>query len=122
MKKYIFIILIVLIISLFIKIPEYKELNNLKIIEGIGLECINNNKILYLKEIIPEKDDNGIEYNYKYHKVNFNNLNNKYYLKNTKYIITNCSNTIDLINNYKLKPIYIYHTNNDIKKELSKNT
>lgn len=122
MKKYLFIILIVLIISLFIKIPEYKELNNLKIIEGIGLECINNNKILYLKEIIPEKDDNGIEYNYKYHKVNFNNLNNKYYLKNTKYIITNCSNTIDLIYNYKLMPIYIYHTNNDIKKELSKNT
>ena len=122
MKKYLFIILIVLIISLFIKIPEYKELNNLKIIEGIGLECINNNKILYLKEIIPEKDDNGIEYDYKYYKVNFNNLNNKYYLKNTKYIITNCSNTIDLIYNYKLMPIYIYHTNNDIKKELSKNT
>lgn len=122
MKKYLFIILIVLIISLFIKIPEYKELNNLKIIEGIGLECINNNKILYLKEIIPEKDDNGIEYNYKYHKVNSNNLNNIYYLKNTKYIITNCSNTIDLINNYKLRPIYIYHTNNDIEKELSKNT
>ena len=51
MKKYLFIILIVLIISLFIKIPEYKELNNLKIIEGIGLVCINNNKILYLKEL-----------------------------------------------------------------------
>lgn len=120
MKRNIIIISLVIILSLFFKIPQYLELNNLKIIEGIGLDCYNKNN-LYLKEIIPEKDDNGIEYKYQIY-ISSNKINNNYYLKNTKYIITNCDNTSSLIKKYNLKPKYIYHTQSDIKKELSKNT
>lgn len=122
MKKNILIIISVILISLIFNIPKYRELNNIHIIEGIGINCINDKQIVYLKEIIPEKDDSGIEYKYRYYTYHNKINNNKIYLKGTKYIITNCINTSNFINTYNLNPKYIYHTNKDIKKELSKNT
>ena len=122
MKKNILIIISVILISLIFNIPNYRELNNIHIIEGIGINCINDKQIVYLKEIIPEKDDSGIEYKYRYYTYHNKINNNKIYLKGTRYIITNCINTNEVINIYNLNPKYIYHTNKDIKKELSKNT
>lgn len=122
MKKNILIIISVILISLIFNIPKYRELNNIHIIEGIGINCINDKQIVYLKEIIPEKDDSGIEYKYRYYTYHNKINNNKIYLKGTRYIITNCINTNEVINTYNLNPKYIYHTNKDIKKELSKNT
>ena len=122
MKKNILIIISVILISLIFNIPKYRELNNIHIIEGIGINCINDKQIVYLKEIIPEKDDSGIEYKYRYYTYHNKINNNKIYLKGTRYIITNCINTNEVINIYNLNPKYIYHTNKDIKKELSKNT
>ena len=122
MKKNILIIVSVILISLIFNIPKYRELNNIHIIEGIGINCINDKQIVYLKEIISEKDDSGIEYKYRYYTYHNKINNNKIYLKGTKYIITNCINTNEVINTYNLNPKYIYHTNKDIKKELSKNT
>ena len=122
MKKNILIIISVILISLIFNIPKYRELNNIHIIEGIGINCINDKQIVYLKEIISEKDDSGIEYKYRYYTYHNKINNNKIYLKGTKYIITNCINTSNFINTYNLNPKYIYHTNKDIKKELSKNT
>ena len=121
MKKNILIIISVILISLIFNIPKYRELNNIHIIEGIGINCTNDKQIVYLKEIIPEKDDSGIEYKYRYYTYHNKINNNKIYLKGTKYIITNCINTNEVINTYNLNPKYIYHTNKDIKKELSKN-
>ena len=121
MKKNILIIISVILISLIFNIPKYRELNNIHIIEGIGINCINDKQIVYLKEIIPEKDDCGIEYKYRYYTYHNKINNNKIYLKGTRYIITNCINTNEVINTYNLNPKYIYHTNKDIKKELSKN-
>lgn len=121
MKKNILIIISVILISLIFNIPKYRELNNIHIIEGIGINCINDKQIVYLKEIIPEKDDSGIEYKYRYYTYHNKINNNKIYLKGTRYIITNCINTNEVINTYNLNPKYIYHTNKDIKKELSKN-
>ena len=121
MKKNILIIISVILISLIFNIPKYRELNNIHIIEGIGINCINDKQIVYLKEIIPEKDDSGIEYKYRYYTYHNKINNNKIYLKGTRYIITNCINTNKVINTYNLNPKYIYHTNKDIKKELSKN-
>lgn len=115
MKKILILISIVLVFSITFNIPKYRELNNIKIIESIGYDCLNNN--IYLKEIIPKKDDNGIEYKYKVYKIK-NNISDEYYLKSTKYIITNCDNTNTLISKYNLNPKYIYHTNKDIEKEL----
>lgn len=107
----------IIISSLIIKIPEYRELNNLKIIESVGLDCVNNK--IYLKEIIPIKEDNGIKYEYIIY-TSSNSINNKFYLNNTKYIITNCDNTSNFVLKNKIKFNYIYHTQADIKKELSK--
>ena len=114
MKKVILLIIIIVPL-LFIKIPKYKELNHLIIIEKVGIDCSNDN--IYLKEIIPLKDDNGIEYKYRIYRYN-NKLNdllkdNRYYL-NKDLLITNCSN----YNKYFNKIIYV----KNIKKELSKNT
>ena len=72
-------------------------------------------------DTISEKDDSGIEYKYRYYTYHNKINNNKIYLKGTRYIITNCINTNEVINTYNLNPKYIYHTNKDIKKELSKN-
>lgn len=77
MKKYILII-IILLLSLFIKVPNYRELNDLKIIKSI--DC--DKDYYYLEEIIPIKDDNGIEYDKKIHKVK--NISNKYFIKYAK--------------------------------------
>ena len=77
MKKYIFII-IILFLSLFLKIPKYIELNNLKIIKSISCD----EKYYYLEEIIPTRDDNGIEYHKKIHKVK--TITNKYFIKYAK--------------------------------------
>ena len=52
MKKTFIIILIIIIISLF-SLPSYVELNNLIIVEGIGVKCNKDSYTIYLKEIIP---------------------------------------------------------------------
>lgn len=116
MRK-IMLLLLILIPLLFIKIPKYKELNNLNIITDIGIDCKNNT--IYLKEIIPVKDDDGIEYKYKLHEYhNYNKVlqNKKLYLNHVKKVVTNCSNekNFDQFNNTIYK--------NNIKKELSKKT
>ena len=94
MRKY--FLLLLLIPLLFIKIPKYIELNDLMIIKSIEINC--ENKTINLKEIIPTKEDNSIEYKYKTHKYNYNNINEinkiinnkKFYIKYSKYIIKGC--------------------------------
>ena len=125
MKKYILITL--LIITLFsIKIPKYVELNDLMIIDDIGIDCTDK-YTLYFREIVPRRDDNGLEYNYKIHKTTSNNLNNAYeemlkknkkiYLKDINRIITNCKkDKISKFFNIKIDKIKHY---DDIKKGLN---
>lgn len=117
MKKLLIIALILLFISVFVEVPEYIELNNLKIIESIGYDC--SSKELYLKEILPTKDDNGIRYEYKIYKKNYKSvLNNKtFFLRDTKYFISNCRDNKDVIKSLKIKPKNIKYSDN-IKKEL----
>jgi len=131
MKKIIFIVCLI-ILTIFIKIPSYVELNNLVIVEGIGLRCENNKYILYLKEVIPIRDDNGISYQYKYYQGEDYNINNayksilednskkKFFFDDTKYVVTNCKNSSKLIEYFDVNPKYIKHTNNDINKTLQK--
>jgi hypothetical protein len=83
MRKTIILFIILFIFSLFVKLPKYRELNDLKIIDKITIYC---DKTIY-REIIPTRDDNGIEYNYKYHKVK--KINNKFYIDKAK-IINKC--------------------------------
>ena len=67
MKKILIIALIVFGAFIF-KIPEYRELNNIAIIEGIAIDYDGYNYTVYLKEVIPVNSDRGIDYEYKYYK------------------------------------------------------
>lgn len=127
MRKLIFLILI-LITILSIKIPPYIELNNLVIIETIIIEKDNNTYNIYLKEIIPKKDNNSIIYEYKYYDSKNHNItkaiesiqtkiNKKLYISKTKKLITNINNTDKIKKELDIKPNSIIHTQN-IKKYL----
>ena len=79
MKRTIILFIILFIFSLFIKLPKYRELNNLKIIDKVYVYCDYN----LLREIILNKDDFELEYKYyKEKKIN----KNKYYIDKSKMI------------------------------------
>ena len=80
MKKTIILFIILFIFSLFVKLPKYRELNDLKIIDRITIKC----DYIVLREVIPNKDDSSIEYNYKYYKVK--KITNKFYTDRAKSI------------------------------------
>ena len=89
MKNTIIIFVILFIFSLFVKLPKYKELNHLKIIDKITITC----DTYKLREVIPTKDDNGIEYEYKYYKEKELD-SNKYYIDKAK-VINKCKKIED---------------------------
>lgn len=114
MKNKIILIVIILLPLLFIKIPKYKELNNLIIIKKIDVTCTNNKYIIELEEIFPEKNDTSIKYKYKKYKEEGSNLdeikksiednsNKKFYYGKAKEIITNCNNKKEILNTFNLK-------------------
>jgi len=129
MKKNFILLLFFILISVFFKIPKYVELNNLAIIEGIGINYNHNYYTLYLKEVIPTKDNLGISYKYKYYKEDgktirkaLNKLEQttkkKLYLNKVKFLITNKKTSSKIITDLKLNIKYIYHTKNNIYKKL----
>lgn len=79
MKKTFILFIILFIFSLFIKLPKYRELNNLKIIDEVYVYCDYN----LLREVFINKDDMELEY--KYHKEKKINKN-KYYIDKSKMI------------------------------------
>lgn len=114
MKKYIPLIMILLLPLFFIKIPEYKELNNLIIIKTIEVKCKDNKYQVKLKEILPEKEDTSIKYKYKDYEEEGNNLkdikekieestNKKFYYKKIDYLITNCNNEKEIMKIFNIK-------------------
>ena len=106
MKKIIVSTIILIIIFKYI-VPPYYELNNIKIIDTIKVEKINNQYNITLREIIPTKNNNTIKYKYKYHKITTDNLKSiktkKLYLSKVKFLITNINPNI-IINTYNIKP------------------
>ena len=125
----------ILILSLFIiKISEYVELNNLAIIESMAISYKDDIYQVHIKEIIPERGDEGISYRYKYYSSNSENLkkaiiniekksNKKVYLNKTKILIIEKKNkkriTKELLKNNVKTKHYIY-TNEDIEKVIRK--
>ena len=124
MKKVIVVIL-VLLGAIIIKIPEYVELNDLAIIETVGVKYNEGLYTIYLKEIIPKKDENGITYDYKYYKSTDKNIlkalkntktKKKLYLKRVKYLITNLEKSNKTLKELNIKPKSITHTKKNILK------
>ena len=122
MKKITLLILIIITL-LSLKIPPYIELNDLVIIETIIIKKDNNIYNVYLKEIIPKKDNNSIIYEYKHYNSKNNNIikaiesiqtktDKKIYISKTKTLITNISNTDKLKKELNIKPNSIIHTKN----------
>ena len=132
MKRIILLIIIFIIFTFIIKIPNYVELNNLVIVEGIGVECKNSKYSLYLKEIIPIKGDNGITYKYKYYESEAKSIekaykniieeytNKKFFYDDVKFIITSCDTSEKITNYFHIKPKYIKHVDTNILDTLKK--
>ena len=79
MRKTIILFILFIIISFFIKIPKYKELNNIKIIDKVYIYC----DYYKLREVLLDKDDYNYEYKYyKEKKIN----KNEYYIDKAKII------------------------------------
>ncbi|MBR3049156.1 MAG: hypothetical protein IKG58_01180 [Bacilli bacterium] len=127
MKKKLIILFILLFISIFIHIPKYVELNNLAIIDGIGVYYKDNSYYIYLKEIIPIKDQLGINKEYKYYYVKSKDIESgikelnknskkKLYYKSCNYIVTNMNTSSKILNSFNISTKKIYHN----KKVLNK--
>lgn len=113
MKKIIIsTILLIIIFTYFV--PPYNELNNIMIIDSIKIIKKNNKYNITLREIIPKRNNSGLNYTHKYHKIEVNNIsdikkniekkeNKKLYLKKAKFLITNINSNL-IINTYNLKP------------------
>lgn len=122
MKRIILILLIILELFI-IKIPKYEELNNLVIIKEIAVEYSKDKYTIYLKEIIPIKANQGINYKYKIYKETSTSIKKAYnkivsktkkkiYLNKVKTLTTNIKNTDKIKNELKIKPESIIHSNN----------
>lgn len=122
MKKT-FLIIIIILELLIIKIPSYIELNDLAIIEEVTIKQENTRYTIILKEIIPIKDDQGINYEYKYYQETASSISKAYnklakqtkkklYLKKVKSLITNISSSSEIITELNINPTTITHTNN----------
>ncbi len=130
MKK-IFIIIIIILGSIIFKIPEYVELNDLAIIENMAVEYKDSRYTVYLKEIIPKKDENGINYDYKYYNASDIDLDDVYkklkaktkkklYYKSVKSLIINLEKSDEIVKIFSINPKNIIHTKKDLYKELKK--
>lgn len=128
MKKVGIIILLISIV-VFPKISPYVELNNLAIIESIGVSYKDENYTIWLKEVIPIKDEQGINYEYEYYKGTGQSIEKAYkeitlktkkklYLKRTKLLITNLKHSQNVIDDLNIKPKDILHSTESIYKEL----
>lgn len=131
--KTVFVVILVLVPIFIFKIPEYVELNDLAIIEGIGLSCHEDGVTLYLKEVVPVKSDAGITYQYNYYQSDGKKLDNAYqkiqnkedkkiFVDRSQYIVTNCTSTDFIFEYFHLYDLKIQHqhTNKNIVKQLKK--
>ena len=124
--KILIVLILFLIPIILFPINNYVELNDLVIIQGIGLDC-NSNYGLYLQEVIPMKSDGSIRYHYRYYKAESNQLDkaflkikknsqNKFYVKKAKYVVTNCKRSKKVRDYFHLEDITIYHEDKVLDK------
>ncbi len=132
MKKIMILVILVILFGFIIKIPAYHELNDLAIINGIGVSYKNGSYTIYMKEMIPTRSDDGIEYKYKIYTGSGDDLESalseitdgtkkKLYYKKCKFLVTDI-NYSDFINEVlNIKPKNIYHPpTNDVESILEK--
>ena len=125
MKRLIIVIISIAISIIFVDIPKYEELNNLAIIDAIGIEKENDTVRLVLREIVPLKDDNGIKYDYIYYKSNAQtvkealirikkNTKKKVYLERCSYLVLDSNYSEDIKTTLHINPKIIYHRTDNV--------
>ncbi len=131
MKKIIVLAILFVLFGFVIKIPTYHELNDLAIINGIGVSYKNGSYTIYMKEMIPTRSNEGIEYKYKIYTGSGDDLESalgeiadstkkKLYYKKCKFLVTDISYS-DFINEFlNIKPKNIYHPTDGVKNILEK--
>ena len=123
--------LLLIISSYLLPIPDYVELNNLAIIEEVGVSYQEGHYTIYLKEEIPIKDEQGINYQYEYYQKTANTLQKAYqelqkdskkkiYLKKATLLITNVKNSESIKKELHFQPKNILHSNDSMKKHFKK--
>ena len=128
MVKSIAVLFLLLLPILVFGNPSYVELNNLAIIRGVGVSC-SDSFSLYLQELIPVKEDNGITYQYHYYQEKNRvfskafhslreNADKKLYLSHVHYVVTDCKKSDFIIQELNIKPDIIYHIPKDVLKKL----
>ena len=131
MKKIIVLVVLIITFGFIIKIPEYHELNDLAIIQGVGVEYENNSYTVYMKEVIPVRSDMGIDYEFKYYEGESSDLEKaveraqdktkkKLYYNKVKFLVTDIENSDYIKDVLKIKPRNVYHPSGDIKEHLKK--
>ena len=105
MRK-IIIILSVLLFSLFV--PKYVELNNLIIIDKIEIKYTNKYYVR-LREILPIRDNNGINYTYNTYKYTFSDIDemNKFFYNKKRFYLD------------KVKSLYINIPSDEVRLKLN---
>ena len=131
MKKIIVLVVLIIMFAFIIKIPEYHELNDLAIIQGVGVEYKNHSYTVYMKEVIPVRSDMGIDYEFKYYEGESSDLEKaiervqdktkkKLYYNKVKFLVTDIENSDYIKEVLKIKPRNVYHPSGDIKGHLKK--
>lgn len=131
MKKIIVLVVLIIMFGFIIKIPEYHELNDLAIIQGVGVEYKNNSYTVYMKEVIPVRSDMGIDYEFKYYEGESSDLEKaiervqdktkkKLYYNKVKFLVTDIENSDYIKEVLKIKPRNVYHPSGNIKEHLKK--
>ena len=112
MRKYLLFIIPIIILFL-MPIPSYVELNHLIIVDEIHVIC-NDSYTLMIREIIPIRENNSIDYQYKEYQSSHKDLelakkriedDTKYpfYYKRAHLKISNCPNKKKILELFDLK-------------------
>lgn len=128
--KTLIIVFILLLPVIIFGNPPYVELNDLAIIRGVAVSC-GEETDLYFREIIPVKNDNGIDYQYEYYQGSGKNIRDafqkielktkkKLYLSKVKFLVTDCTKSDKILNDFDLDDVKVYHVQEDVLKHLKK--
>ena len=116
MKRKISFYLISILILYILPKPEYRELNSLGIVHSIHIQCIEEEYKIELEEIIPQKENNSIVFQYKKYRITEKEIQNtkkdlekkyhkKFYYKGMKNFTTNCDQKTDILSYFKKNKI-----------------
>ena len=113
MRGKIFFLLGSIFFLFLLPIPKYVELNQLVLVHSAEVYCHQQQYEVIITEIFPKKEDNGVQYHFKQYEKTGSDLNEikkslesdekkKFYYKGLKKISTNCLNSQEIMDTFKV--------------------